>query len=252
MKKYPGVTAALILLLLAGATGAGALERLKPFEKQFHGKAVADAAGAIAEHDGDNSSGQILALLLAIPFAYSLDLGNDGYARWPYADGAIGDEGDRSYSLRLESYYHRVGDGIGGAGGRWRLDTEKHVGLEVLWTHYRERGEEDLNHITASAHGDLYRDERWRGGYQLGLGTLSGRLTRLGPRLALEGEGYPLKPFFVDAHAGASFIDNGPLGELRAGGGVSWRAFQVRVGYRALIGPFKTLDGPDAGLTVRF
>jgi hypothetical protein len=243
------------LLLSAVPVRAG---RLDAFKKQFRGNDVGPATdSALRAIDrtssvSTGSSVELLALILAIPFAYSLDLGDEGYARFPYEPGASGDCGDRPHSLRFGGYYHRVGDGVGGTGGFWRLDSERHVGLEVFWTHYRERGEQDLSHLAASAHGDLYRDERGRVDYQLGLAALSGRLTRIGPRLALEGETYPLKPLFFDAHAAASFIDGGPLGEMRAGGGVIWDRFSLRVGYRALIGPFKTLDGPDAGLTVRF
>ena len=239
-----------VLLLASIPASAG---RLGSFQKQFHGTGTADATGAVVEHGGSKGEGaELLAYVLAIPFAYSLDMTPEGYARWPYDDAHCGDIGEKPLSMRFESYYHRVGDGVGGPGGRWRLDSEKHVGLEVFWTHYRERGEEDLNYLSASAHGDVYRDEYLRTGYQLGLAALSGRLTRLGPRVAVEAESYPLKPVFFDARVAGSFIDNGPLGELGAGAGVSWKSMSARFGWRALMGPFRTLDGPDAAFAVRF
>jgi len=247
--------AALALLLLAAVSPARA-ERLKTFKKQFRGTGTPDAAtdveSAYRRHDHDGALAQLTALVFALPYAYSMGLGDEGWAPHPYADGAKGDFGDCGIAQRLEVFYHRVGDGIGAWGGLWRLDSVKHVGLEAFWSHYRERGDEDMHYVYGTTHGDLAREENWRADYQLGLAALAGRTTRVGPRLAVEGEGYPGKPFFVDALAGVAFIDNGPLGELRAGAGVVIKRVQIRFGWRALIGPFKTLDGPDAGLTFRF
>lgn len=210
------------------------------------------AVPARAAGSKETGGADLLATALAIPYAWSLDLPEEGYARWPYEAGTSGDFGDRPLALRFGSYFTRVGDGARGAGGFWRMDTERHVGLEVFWTHYHEKGEEDLNHLAFSTHGDLWRDERVHTDYQLGLAALSGRLTRLGPRLSLEAESYPLKPFSLDASVAASFIDGGPMGDFRVGTGVSWERWSVRLGYRALLGPFHALEGPEAGASVRF
>lgn len=243
--------AALAALLLTSAVPARA-DKIRSFRKQFHGRATAQGIEDVANTDRDGSLIKLMGLILAVPYAYSFSLDPQGYAPFPYSEGPRGDQGEKPWLNRLELFYHRVGDGVGGWGGRWRLDSEQHVGLEAAWTHYRERGDEDLHYVVGSAHGDIARDDNWRVDYQLGVAALAGRDTRIGPRLAVETEAFPGKPFLLDALAGVAFIDNGPLGELRAGAGVTIKHVQVRFGYRALIGPFKTLDGPDGGLTLRF
>ena len=88
------------------------------------------------------------------------------------------------------------GDGRGKPGGapRGAALGGRQAGL------YREGGDEDLHYVYGAAHGDIVRADRWRLDYQLGLSALAGRETRVGPRLALETEAFPGKPFFVDAH----------------------------------------------------
>lgn len=227
---------------------------LKGFEKQFQGtgasRSIGQAAGEVALKDDDGSLLKLTLLAFALPYAYSLNLPEEGFSPGLYAGGR-GDSGDAPRQQRLELSWHRAGMEVSGWGGRWRLDSEKHVGAEVFWSDYIERREEDLHYVGASAAGDLLREEPGRAGFQLGLAALSGRLTRVGPRLALEAELFPRKPFFLDALAAAAFIDGGPLGELRAGAGAAFGRAQVRFGYKALIGPLRHLDGPELALIVR-
>ena len=237
-------------LLLTSALSASAAT-LKGFERQFRGTGTARTASDAVRHD--NADGDLIKLMLyalAVPYAYSLDMAEEGYSPGMYVRSR-GDSGDAPRQQRLELAYHHVGSFVAGWGGRWRLDTERHVGLEVFWTDYIEHREEDLHYVGASAHGDVLREESGRVDYQLGLAALSGRLTRVGPRLAVEAEAYPRKPFFVDALAAVTFIDGGPLGELRAGAGVARGRAQARVSYRALIGPLKNLAGPEVALIFR-
>lgn len=248
----PRVILAAVVMALSVPSSAATL---KGFEGQFRGAAAAtrtaQAADAVIRHDDQNGSLFKLTLyLLAAPFALSYDMQPEGYSRGLYADMA-GDMGEARSQHRLELGYHRVASYIDGWSGRWRLDTERHVGVQAFWTDYIEHREEDLHYVGAAAHGDFWRAEAGRANYQLGLAALSGRLTRVGPRLGLEAELYPRRPFFVDALAAVTFIDGGPLGELRAGGGVSWKRAQARLSWRALIGPMKNLAGPELALIVR-
>lgn len=244
----------LACLLLSASLPARAAS-LRGFEGQFRGTAAAtrtaQAADAVIRHDdSDGSLVKLTLILLAAPFAMSHDMQPEGYSRGLYADAA-GDMGEARSQHRLELGYHRVASYIDGWSGRWRLDTERHVGVEAFWTDYIEHRVEDLHYVGAAAHGDFWRAEPGRVNYQLGMAALSGRLTRVGPRLGLEAELYPRKPFFVDALAAVTFIDGGPLGELRAGAGVSWKRAQARLSWRALIGPMKNLAGPELALIVR-
>lgn len=241
-------------VLLAPASPASA-GTLKGFENQFRGtsaaRTTARAADDVARHDdGDGSLVKLTLYLLAAPYAYAYDRDPEGYSRGLYADGR-GDLGDARSQQRLDLSYQRVGSYVEGWSGRWRLDTERHVGLEAFWTDYIEHREKDLHYVGASAHGVFWREESGRASYQLGLAALSGRLTRVGPRLGVEAEVYPRRPFFIDALAAVTFIDGGPLGELRAGGGVALGRGQVRLSYRALIGPFKNLAGPELAFIFR-
>lgn len=241
-------------LLLACAHPSSAAT-LKGFEGQFRGTAAATrtarAADAVIRHDDQNGSlVKLTMLLLAAPFAMSHGMTPEGYSPGLYA-GEGGDMGEARSQHRLELGYHRVASYVDGWSGRWRLDTERHVGVEAFWTDYIEHRAEDLHYVGAAAHGDFWRAEAGRANYQLGLAALSGRLTRVGPRLGLEAELYPRKPFFVDALAAVTFIDGGPLGDLRAGGGLAWKRAQLRLSWRALIGPMKNLAGPELALIVR-
>lgn len=241
-------------LLLAAALSSSAAT-LKGFEGQFRGAAAAtrtaQAADAVLRRDdSDGSLVKLTLYLLAAPFAMSHGMQPEGYSPGLYA-GAAGDMGEARSQHRLELGYHRVASYVDGWSGRWRLDTERHVGVEAFWTDYIEHRDEDLHYVGAAAHGDFWRAEAGRANYQLGLAALSGRLTRVGPRLGLEAELYPRKPFFLDALAAVTFIDGGPLGELRAGGGVSWKRAQARLSWRALIGPMRNLAGPELALIVR-
>lgn len=241
------------LLLLPALPASSAT--LKGFQEQFRGtgasRSAADAVDAIVRNDdGDGRLMQLALATVLLPYAYSLNLPEEGYSPGLYA-GARGDSGDAPRQQRLELSWHRAGKDVFGWGGRWRLDSENHVGMEAFWTDYVERRAEDLHYIGASGNGDLWREEAGRAGFQLGLAALSGRLTRVGPRLALEGELYPRKPFFLDALAAATFIDGGPMGELRAGAGAAYGRAQLRLSWRALIGPFRDLDGPELALIIR-
>lgn len=241
-------------VLLAFAFPASAAT-LKGFEGQFRGAAAATrtaqaADAVIRRDDNDGTLVKLTLLILAAPFAMSYDMQPEGYSPGLYRESA-GDMGDAASQHRLELGYHRVASYVDGWSGRWRLDTERHVGVEAFWTDYIEHRDEDLHYVGAAAHGDFWRAEAGRANYQLGLAALSGRLTRVGPRLGLEAELYPRRPFFVDALAAVTVIDGGPLGELRAGGGVSWKRAQARLSWRALIGPMKNLAGPELALIVR-
>lgn len=228
---------------------------LKGFEGQFRGATAATrtaqaADAVIRRDDSDGSLVKLTLALLAAPFALSYGMQPEGYSRGLYRDSA-GDMGEAASQHRLELGYHRVASYIDGWSGRWRLDTERHVGVEAFWTDYIEHRDEDLHYVGAAAHGDFWRAEAGRANYQLGLAALSGRLTRVGPRLGLEAELYPRRPFFVDALAAVNVIDGGPLGELRAGGGASWKRAELRLSWRALIGPMRNLAGPEFALIVR-
>jgi hypothetical protein len=242
-------------VLLAAALPASAAT-LKSFEGQFHGTGAArtasDAAAAVFHgvDESDNFFVKLILYTVAAPYALSSSLPEQGYSPGAYVDSR-GDAGDAPSQQRLELSYHRVGAYVGGWGGRWRLDTERHLGAEAFWSDYIEHREEDLHYLGASALGDFWREDSWRTDYQLGLAALTGRLTRVGPRIAVEAEAYPRKPFFVDALAAVTFIDGGPLGELRAGAGVARGRAQARLSYRALIGPFKNLAGPELALIFR-
>jgi hypothetical protein len=242
-------------VLLLACVHPSSAATLKGFEGQFRGAAAAtrtaQAADTVIRHDdSDGSLVKLTLLLLAAPYAMSYDIQPEGYSPGLYA-GDGGDMGDATSQHRLALGYHRVASYVDGWSGRWRLDTERHIGLEAFWTDYIEHREEDLHYVGAAAHGDFWRAEAGRANYQLGLAALSGRLTRVGPRLGLEAELYPRKPFFVDALAAVTFIDGGPLGELRAGGGAAWKRAQLRLSWRALIGPMKNLAGPEFALIVR-
>lgn len=227
---------------------------LKTFEKQFRGAAVARETARAVDHtlrnDHDGALIKLMVYALAVPYALSYELPEEGFSNGLYASGR-GDLGDASSQHRLELSGQQVSSFVKGYGGRWRVDTERHVGLEAFWTNYIEHRAEDLHYVGASAHGDIARGPYGRVDYQLGMAALSGRLTRVGPRVGVEGELYPLKPFFLDALAAVNLIDGGPLGELRAGGGVAWKRAQLRLSWRALIGPFKNLAGPELAFLVR-
>lgn len=246
------MTRVLFAVLFAGAALPSSAATLKAFEQQFHGTTPVRQSGPPVNlnNDGDGAFVRLALYTLAAPFVLSAQLPEEGYSSGLYAQSR-GDTGDAPHQQRLELSYHRVGSYVGGWGGRWRLDTEHHVGLEAFWHDYIEHREQDLHYMGASGTGDFWREDRWRTNYQLGLAALSGKLTRVGPRLAVEAEFYPGKPFFLDALAAATFIDGGPLGELRAGGGLAWKRAQARLSYRALIGPIKNLAGPELALIFR-
>jgi hypothetical protein len=241
---------ALAGVLLVAALPASAAT-LRGFENQFRGTAPVRQSGPpVNTSGGDDAFIRLLLYTVAAPFVLSSELPEEGYSPGLYAESR-GDAGDAAIQQRFELSYQRVGRYVGGWGGRWNMTTEKHIGLEAFWTDYIEHREEDLHYVGASGSGDFWREDRWRANYQLGLAALSGRLTRVGPRLAIEAEGYPRRPLFFDASAGVTLISGGPLGELRAGGGLAWGRAQVRLSYRALIGPFKNLAGPELSMIFR-
>ena len=244
----------LLAVLLLTALPASAAT-LKGFGEQFKGTGASRSIGRAAEEVVfKNDDGKRLTATLpvfALPYAYSLNLPEEGFSPGLYAGERGGDSGDVPRQQRFELSWHRAGRDVAGWSGRWRLESNRHVGVEAFWADYIERRKEDLHYVGASANGDLWRDEPGRAGFQLGLAALSGRLTRVGPRLALEAELYPRKPFFLDALAAVTFIDGGPFGELRAGAGAAYGRAQLRLSYRALIGPFRNLDGPELAIIVR-
>ncbi len=246
------MTRILFAVFFAAAALPSSAATLRTFEQQYRGTAPIRQSGPPVNLNNGNDDAfvKLFAYTLAAPFVLSSQLPEEGYSRGLYAESR-GDTGDASHQQRLELSYHRVGSFVGGWGGRWRLDTEHHIGLEAFWSDYIEHREEDLHYMGASGTGDFWREDRWRVNYQLGLAALSGKLTRVGPRAAVEAEFYPRKPFFLDALAASTFISGGPLGELRAGGGVAWGRAQARLSYRALIGPFKNLAGPELALILR-
>ncbi|MBI2788175.1 MAG: hypothetical protein HYX59_05780 [Elusimicrobia bacterium] len=178
----PRVILVAVVMVLAIPSSAASL---RGFEGQFRGAAAAtrtaQAADAVIRHDdSDGSLVKLTVLLLAAPFAMSHDMKPEGYSRGLYADGA-GDMGDSTSQHRLELGYHRVASYIDGWSGRWRLDTERHVGVEAFWTDYIEHRDEDLHYVGAAAHGDF-----WRAQARLSWRALIGPMKNLaGPELAL-------------------------------------------------------------------
>ncbi|MDX6770765.1 MAG: hypothetical protein SF051_14615 [Elusimicrobiota bacterium] len=189
--------------------------------------------------------------LAALPFRRSLRLPEEGFAGALYREEEPGDFGDQQELHRFEAHAQRTGDDAGGWGGRYRYDSERHVGAEGFWTQYRRRGAEDLHYLHAVTRGDLWREEQWRVEHQAGVGALVGRLNRLGPRAGLAFESFPAKPWFLEGAAGGAFASGGVIGDLRAGAGVASGRLQLRLGWRVLAGP-AWLSGPDAALTLRY
>lgn len=245
--------ATLIAVLLASPIN-GFAGGLKGFHGQFAGDKVVETTAAALDvlfrpENGDGFFFKAAAYTILAPYALSASIGHEGYA--PLYQGEGGDIGQASHQHRFELSAHRPASYLHGWGGRWRLDTESHVGLEAFWADYIEHRVEDLHYLGATANGDFARGTAGRASYQLGMAALSGQVTRVGPRVGVEGELYPLKPFFLDALAAATFIDGGPLGELRAGAGVAWGRAQMRLSWKALIGPLRNLAGPELAFVVR-
>ncbi len=189
--------------------------------------------------------------LVSLPYAYSMRQPDEGFARLLYREEPQGDTGDHQELHRVELHALRTGDDAGGMGARYRYDTEDHVGAEGFYTQLRARGAEDLHYAHAVAHGDVAREDQWRVEYQIGAGGLAGRRHRLGPRLAVGIESFPLRPLYFEGAAGGVFASGGTIGDLRAGAGLAGGPWQFRLGWRALLGPVM-LSGPEAALTLRW
>lgn len=189
--------------------------------------------------------------VVTLPFAYSLRQPEEGFAGAVYREESQGDTGDQQDLHRFELHALRTGDDAGAGGARYRYDTERHIGAEGFYTLFRERGLEDLHYAHAAAHGDIAREDEWRLEYQAGAGGLAGRVNRLGPRAALGVESFPRRPLCFEGAAGAVFASGGVIGDLRAGAGLALGRWQLRLGWRALMGPVD-LSGPDLALTFRW
>lgn len=236
----------LALAAIVAAAPASA-QRLGGFEKQFVRKASAAPAPPPASASPDPSSsysaaesqaaGDALYFLLKLPllpFAYAL--GEPERAR-----------GRHDVSAAV----HHIEDRVRGWGGAYRYSGRKHAGFEAHWTAYLEEGAQyDLHYVGARAIAELLDHEHWSLDYGLGISGLVGSLGRGGPDFSLATE-YRSGRCFVDARAGAVIMEGGTLGELRAGAGLRWGDAELRAGYKALVGPFDTLDGPEIGLRLR-
>lgn len=223
-------------------------QRLKSFEKQFTrpdaGNSVVagyvGATAAVAEQaDGAGDALSAVGYMMALPFfpmALALDMPPKEMSEH-----------------RLRAFGQHVDDRVRGWGGEYRYAHEKHISFEAFWTAYLEEGSlYDLHFIGARALGDLIEGEKGVLEYGFGFAGLAGRNHRGGPDISLSGELRPWRRwFFLDAHAGAVILEGGTLGDMRGGAGLRWRRAELRAGYRALVGPFKTLGGPEIGLAVR-
>jgi hypothetical protein len=189
--------------------------------------------------------------VVTLPYAYSMRLPEEGFAPALYREEPQGDTGDHDELHRLEWHALWTGHDSGGAGARYRYDTESHIGAEGLYTQLRRRGTGDLHYAHAVAHGDVAREDEWRVEYQVGAGGVAGAFHRLGPRVAFGIESFPNKPLYFEGAAGAVFASGGTIGDLRAGAGVAAGRWQLRAGWRALTAPVWHA-GPDVALTVRF
>lgn len=192
-----------------------------------------------------------LGKLATLPYAYSMRLPEEGFAAALYREEPQGDTGDHQELHRVETHALWTGNDSGGAGARYRYDTESHIGAEGLYTQLRRRGDGELHYFHAVAHGDVAREDEWRVEYQAGAGGVAGARQRLGPRLAFGIESFPYKPLYFEGVAGAVFASGGSIGDLRAGVGVAGGPWQLRLGWRALTAPVWHA-GPDIALTLRF
>lgn len=243
--------AALAALLLAAAPASA--QKLKGFEGQF-GKGATDAGAKVlgamfegmakvaeaGERAGQQGfTGNVAADILLIPF-YPL---------------AAATRNDRRLmpERRLRAHVVHVDDRVRGWGGEFRYGFENHLNAEAHWTAFLEEGSQyDLHYFGARVSGDLVTGDWGDFVYGLGFGALSGTLHRGGPEFSLGTEVRPRRWVFVDARAGATFMEGGTVGDLSAGAGVRWRAVELRAGYRALAGPFRTLGGPQLGVGLRW
>jgi hypothetical protein len=189
--------------------------------------------------------------VVTLPYAYSMRLPEEGFARALYRDEPQGDTGDHQELHRVETHALWTGDDSGGAGARYRYDTESHIGAEGLYTQLRRRGRGDLHYAHAVAHGDVAREDEWRVEYQVGAGGVAGASHRLGPRVAFGIESFPYEPLYFEGVAGAVFASGGTIGDLRAGAGVAGGRWQLRAGWRALTAPVWHA-GPDVAVSVRW
>lgn len=188
--------------------------------------------------------------VLVLPYRYSLRQPEEGFAGPLYRDDVQGDIGDQQELHRFEGSFLRGGDDKGGAGLRYRFDSERHIGAEGFYTQLRDRGQQDMHYLHAVAQGDVHREEQWRLEYQFGAGGVAGRYDRFGPRAALGIESFPLKPLYFEGAAGAVFASGATIGDLRAGAGVAGGRWQFRLGWRAVTAP-AWFAGPEAALTLR-
>lgn len=252
------------LLAAALLAPAASAQQLEKFERQYDGRSrqakpvktverkadetVADAVNS--DPDSDNLSTDVLKLVVAIPtfpFRAVLDQGPQSLRTVPYSE-------ERTTTVqRADLVFQRISADVKGLGARYSLEKESGIGFEGSWTSYRERSTgEDLHHFEASAFADVLRGATATGRYALGLAGLSGRLTRVGPRLSLGGEWRPLKPLFLEASSGVTALEGGALGDFRVAAGVCVWRLQPWIGYRWLVGPLADLSGPEAGLSARF
>jgi hypothetical protein len=242
--------AALCALLAAPASA----QRLKGFEGQFlkaGAEAGGKALGAVAEAAGRVQSAAADSLNPLQPLAQEFYGAVLKVPLIPYAL-ALEQERRPRGRHRLDAFTHHIDDRVRGWGGSYRYSTASRIGWEAHWTAYLEEGAQyDLHYVGGRAVAEFVDGPVWSLDYGLGVSGLVGRLGRGGPDFSLGAECRPFPPFFLDAKAGAVVMEGGTLGELRGGAGVRWRDAELRAGYKALVGPFDTLAGPEIGLRVR-
>jgi hypothetical protein len=239
--------AALCALLAAPASA----QRLKGFEGQFL-KGASDAGAKVLEktleatarlaeasaETGSSAPAQLAGDVLLLPF-------------YPFGVATSMDRRPRG-EHRLRAFGQHVDDRVRGWGGDYRYSAANHLHYEASWTAFLEEGAlYDLHLVGARVLGDLHAEPALRVEYGLGVAGLAGRRHRGGPEFSLGGELAPRRLVFLDAKAAAVILEGGTLGDFRAGAGLRWRHAELRAGYRALVGPFDTLGGPELGFSLK-